>query len=145
MVNQLTRAHLKKFTVKELKQEVLKVKKQFQVSKLKRIDIENIILLNEQHFKHLMKKVKNNFNNIIEINKAANMEANNINNQLKQKEDKIKQEHMELLEKATQDRRNRSLKNIIKGMMNKVDKDAVGRKASNIITEKHSNLNVKKN
>lgn len=57
MINQL-KNQLKKFTVKELKQEVLKVKKDFQVSKLKRVDVENVILLNAQRFIHLLGKKK---------------------------------------------------------------------------------------
>ena len=49
------KTHLKKFTVKELKKEVMKVKKQFQVSKLKREDVERVILLYHQDFLHLLK------------------------------------------------------------------------------------------
>ena len=51
--------HLKKFTVKELKAEVLKVKKGFQVSKLKRDEVINIIIENPWHFFHLVAKKKN--------------------------------------------------------------------------------------
>ena len=40
----LLRNHLKNFTVKELKQEVVKVKKEFQVSKLKHAEVEAVIL-----------------------------------------------------------------------------------------------------
>ena len=36
--------HLKNFTVKELKKEVLKAKKGFQDSKLKGADVENVIV-----------------------------------------------------------------------------------------------------
>ena len=39
MVNQQLKNHLKNFTVKELKKEVINVKKGFQVSKLKRVDV----------------------------------------------------------------------------------------------------------
>ena len=49
------KTHLKKFNVKELKKEVMKVKKQFQVSKLKREDVERVILLYHQDFLHLLK------------------------------------------------------------------------------------------
>ena len=48
--------HLKNFTVKELKQEVIKVKKEFQVSKLKRAEVEAVILKNYYLFEHLLKK-----------------------------------------------------------------------------------------
>ena len=58
MVNQQLKNHLKNFTVKELKKEVINVKKGFQVSKLKRVDVENVILKNHQHFLHLLKKNK---------------------------------------------------------------------------------------
>lgn len=47
--------HLKNFTVKELKQEVIKVKKDFQVSKLKRAQVEAVILKNHYLFEHLLK------------------------------------------------------------------------------------------
>ena len=57
MYDQL-KSHLKNFTVKELKKEVLNVKKDFQVSKLKRAEVENVILINHQHFKHLLEKKK---------------------------------------------------------------------------------------
>ena len=49
--------HLKNFIVKELK-EVIAVKKGFQVSKLKRADLENVILLNHTLFRHLLNKKK---------------------------------------------------------------------------------------
>ena len=52
--------HLKKFTVKELKKEVLKVKKDFQVSKLRRAEVEHVILSNHRLFRHLLNK-KNNY------------------------------------------------------------------------------------
>ena len=58
MVNQQLKNHLKNVTVKELKKEVINVKKGFQVSKLKRVDVENVILKNHQHFLHLLKKNK---------------------------------------------------------------------------------------
>ena len=58
MVNQQLKNHLKNFTVKELKKKVINVKKGFQVSKLKRVDVENVILKNHQHFLHLLKKNK---------------------------------------------------------------------------------------
>ena len=38
--------HLKNFTVKELRQEVLNVKRDFAVSQLKRADVERVILAN---------------------------------------------------------------------------------------------------
>ena len=58
MVNEQLKNHLKNFTVKELKKEVIAVKKDFQVSKLRRADIEKVILKNHQHFLHLLKKNK---------------------------------------------------------------------------------------
>ena len=65
------KTHLKKFTVKELKKEVMKVKKQFQVSKLKREDVERVILLYHQDFLHLLKidKKKKPFVKNINTNK----------------------------------------------------------------------------
>ena len=50
--------HLKNFAVKELKKEVVNVKKGFQVSKLKRAEVEAVILLNYQNFIHLFEKTK---------------------------------------------------------------------------------------
>ena len=58
MVNEQLKNHLKNFTVKELKKEVIAVKKGFQVSKLRRADVEKVILKNHQHFLHLLKKNK---------------------------------------------------------------------------------------
>lgn len=51
------RIKIKKFTVKELKKEILKVKKDFQVSKLKRAHVETVILNNPWYFKHLLNKI----------------------------------------------------------------------------------------
>ena len=48
--------HLKNFTVKELRQEVLNVKRDFAVSQLKRADVERVILANPLHFQHLLRK-----------------------------------------------------------------------------------------
>lgn len=48
--------HLKNFTVKELKQEVFKVKRVLAVCKLKRADVERVILANPLHFQHLLRK-----------------------------------------------------------------------------------------
>lgn len=52
----ILRNHLKHFTVKELKQEVIKVKKGFQVSKLKCAEVEGVILNYYFLFNHLLKK-----------------------------------------------------------------------------------------
>jgi hypothetical protein len=50
----MNRNDLKGITVKQLKQEVMKVKRGFQVSKLKRVDVENVILNNQELFNHLL-------------------------------------------------------------------------------------------
>ena len=50
--------HLKNFTVKELRQEVLNVKRDFAVSQLKRADVERVILANSMFFQHLLRKKK---------------------------------------------------------------------------------------
>ena len=50
--------NLKKFTLRELKQEVLKVKKYFQVSKLRRAEVEHVILSYHRLFQHLLNKKK---------------------------------------------------------------------------------------
>ena len=63
VINEL-KNHLKNFTVKELKKEVLNVKKDFQVSKLKRAEVEQVILKNHQHFMHLLKKKQGEENRI---------------------------------------------------------------------------------
>lgn len=68
-VNQL-KNHIKKFTVKELKKEIKNVKYTFQVSKLRRAEVEQVILKNYQYFTHLLqinktkksnKKAKQNY------------------------------------------------------------------------------------
>ena len=48
--------HLKNFTGKELRQEVLNVKRDFAVSQLKRADVERVILANSMFFQHLLRK-----------------------------------------------------------------------------------------
>ena len=48
--------HLKNFTVKQLKAEILKVKRNFNTSKLNRAQVETVILLNPQYFSHLLNK-----------------------------------------------------------------------------------------
>ena len=48
--------HIQNFTVKQLKKEILKVKKEFQVSKMNRNQVEAVILLQSHHFKYLLNK-----------------------------------------------------------------------------------------
>lgn len=45
---------IKQFTLKDLKKEVQKVKKDVQVNKLQRVQVEDIIINNPQLFKHLL-------------------------------------------------------------------------------------------
>jgi len=72
------KTHLKKFTVKELKKEVMKVKKQFQVSKLKREDVERVILLYHQDFLHLL-KIDKKKKPSVKIDKKKKPSVKNIN------------------------------------------------------------------
>jgi len=50
------RNHIKNFTVKQLKKEILLVKREFNVSALKRDQVEAVILSYPYHFKHLLNK-----------------------------------------------------------------------------------------
>ena len=72
-INQL-KNHLKNFTVKELKKEVLNIKKGFQVSKLKRAEVEKVILKNHQHYIHLLKKKQGEENQSIHEKNQINKE-----------------------------------------------------------------------
>lgn len=53
------KSHVKKSTVKEFKKEVVIVKKGFQVSKLRRAEVDPVILKREHLFQHLLNKNKN--------------------------------------------------------------------------------------
>ena len=50
------RNHLKKLYSQRAKKEVVNIKKGFQVSKLRRADVENVIIKNHQNFLYLLKK-----------------------------------------------------------------------------------------
>lgn len=50
--------HLKNFTVKELKSEIMKFKKQFAVSRMKRHLVELVILHNYESLKYLLNMKK---------------------------------------------------------------------------------------
>ena len=50
------RNHIKNFTVKQLKKEILLVKREFNVSALKRDQVKAVILSYPYHFKHLLNK-----------------------------------------------------------------------------------------
>ena len=126
--------HLKNFTVKELKQEVINVKKGFQVSKLKQVDVENVILKNHLLFQHLLKKnkVKKTKPTVKKSNpseKKPKPSVKNTNTGKKQ------------LDKQLDDI---SKKLHINKILDTLDKIAAGKKYPEFIDEKNSVLTIQK-
>ena len=115
--------HLKNFTVKDLKKEVINVKKGFQVSKLRRVDVENVILKNHLLFQHLLKtnKVKKTKPSI----KKPNSTVKDIN---KNKEQQI----------------NMSVKLYINQLLDKLDEKAAGKRYPEFINEPHRAVTIQK-
>ena len=95
--------------MKELKKEILAVKKGFQVSKLKRADVERVILLNHQHFQHLLKKAK--------VKKAKPTYQPN------------KQQLSTLKKKLNDVNNNKEMRGIISKTLDELDERAKGRKS----------------
>ena len=129
MVNEQLKNHLKNFTVKELKKEVIKVKKGFQVSKLKRADVENVILKNHQHFLHLLKKNK--------VKKPKQTAKDNNTN---------KQKINELIKRLNdEDEINIRVKEYITQILNTLDEKAAGKRYPEFIDERYSGVTIQKN
>ena len=128
MVNQQLKNHLKNFTVKELKKEVINVKKGFQVSKLKRVDVENVILKNHQHFLHLLKKNK------VKKTKQT-MKDNNTN----------KQQIDALIKRLNDnDKINIRVKEYITQILNTLHEKAAGKRYPEFIDERYSGVTIQK-
>ena len=129
MVNQQLKNHLKNFTVKELKKEVINVKKGFQVSKLRRADAEKVILKNHQHFLHLLKKNK--------VKKPKQTVKDNNTN---------KQKINELIKRLNgEDEINIRVKEYITQILNRLDEKAAGKRYPEFIDERYSGVTIQKN
>ena len=129
MVNEQLKNHLKNFTVKELKKEVIKVKKGFQVSKLRRADVEKVILKNHQHFLHLLKKNK--------VKKPKQTVKDNNTN---------KQKINELIKRLNgEDEINIRVKEYITQILNRLDEKAAGKRYPEFIDERYSGVTIQKN
>ena len=129
MVNEQLKNHLKNFTVKELKKEVIKVKKGFQVSKLRRADVEKVILKNHQHFLHLLKKNK--------VKKPKQTAKDNNTN---------KQKINELIKRLNgEDEINIRVKEYITQILNRLDEKAAGKRYPEFIDERYSGVTIQKN
>ena len=128
MVNEQLKNHLKNFTVKELKKEVIAVKKGFQVSKLRRADVENVILKNHQHFLHLLKKNKvKKAKPLTKVKKAKPMS--------KQENAKPKKSQYEAFIRV---------KEYITGLLDELDEKAEGTRNSVFIDERFSGVTIQK-
>ena len=128
MVNQQLKNHLKNFTVKELKKEVINVKKGFQVSKLRRADVEKVILKNHQHFLHLLKKNK--------VKKPKQTVKDNNTN---------KQKINELIKRLNgEDEINIRVKEYITQILNRLDEKAAGKRYPEFIDERYSGVTIQK-
>ena len=129
MVNEQLKNHLKNFTVKELKKEVINVKKGFQVSKLKRAAVENVILKNHQHFLHLLKKNK--------VKKPKPTAKDNNTN---------KQQINALIKRLNDDDKiNIRVKEYITQILNTLDEKAAGKRYPEFIDERYSGVTIQKN
>ena len=128
MVNEQLKNHLKNFTVKELKKEVIAVKKGFQVSKLRRADVENVILKNHQHFLHLLKKKKvKKAKPLTKVKKAKPMS--------KQENAKPKKSQYEAFIRV---------KEYITGLLDELDEKAEGTRNSVFVDERFSGVTIQK-
>ena len=128
-INQL-KNHLKNFTVKELKKEVLNIKKGFQVSKLKRAEVEKVILKNHQHFIHLLKKNKVKKTNP-STKKTKSIKKNILN----------KQQLEMLLNNEINDAQ---VKTHINQILDKLDAKAVDARHPEFIYERQSGVTIQK-
>ena len=128
MVNEQLKNHLINFTVKELKKEVIAVKKGFQVSKLRRADVENVILKNHQHFLHLLKKNKvKKAKPLTKVKKAKPMS--------KQENAKPKKSQYEAFIRV---------KEYITGLLDELDEKAEGTRNSVFVDERFSSVTIQK-
>ena len=121
--------HLKNFTVKELKKEVMNVKKGFQVSKLKRVDVENVILKNHLLFIHLLEKNKvKKTKPSIKKPKPSKKKPNST-----VKDIKLNKQQNDML-----------VKQYINQILNTLDEKATGTRYPVFINDKHSGVTIMK-
>ena len=130
MVNQQLKNHLKNFTVKELKKEVINVKKGFQVSKLKHVDVENVILKNHQHFLHLLKKNK------VKKTKQTVKKSKPLEKKPKPtaKDNNTNKQQIDM-----------SVKLYINQLLDTLDEKAAGKRYPEFIDERYSGVTIQKN
>ena len=129
--------HRKNFTVKELKKEVVKVKKDFQVSKLRRANVEKVILNNHLLFKHFLEK-----------NKVKKTKPN-----VKKPKPSVKKSNpSEKKPKSTTKDNNTnkqqidmSIKLYINQLLDTLDEKAAGKKYPEFIDERYSGVTIQKN
>ena len=121
--------HLKNFTVQELKKEV-NVKKGFQVSKLKRVDVENVILKNHQHFLHLLKKNK------VKKTKQTVKKSKPLEKKPKStaKDNNTNKQQIDM-----------SVKLYINQLLDTLDEKAAGKRYPEFIDERYSGVTIQKN
>ena len=137
MVNEQLKNHLKNFTVKELKKEVIAVKKGFQVSKLRRADVENVILKNHQHFLHLLKKNKvKKAKPLTKLKKAKPL------TKVKKAKPMSKQENAK--PKKSQYEAFIRVKEYITGLLDELDEKAEGTRNSVFVDERFSGVTIQK-
>ena len=143
MVNQQLKNHLKNFTVKELKKEVINVKKGFQVSKLRRVDVENVILKNHQHFLHLLKKNK------VKKTKQTVKKSKPLEKKPKPtaKDNNTNKQQIDALIKRLNDndKINIRVKEYITQILNRLDEKAAGKRYPEFIDERYSGVTIQKN
>ena len=122
--------HLKNFTVKELKKEVINVKKGFQVSKLRRVDVENVILKIHLLFQHLLKK-----------NKVKKTKPS-----IKKPKPSIKKSNSTVKDINTNKEQqiNMSAKLYINQILNTLDEKAAGKRYPEFINEPYSGVTIQK-
>ena len=136
MVNEQLKNHLKNFTVKELKKEVIAVKKGFQVSKLRRADVENVILKNHQHFLHLLKKNK------VKKTKQTVKKSKSLEKKPKPTEKKPKSTAKD--NNTNKQQIDMSIKQYINQLLDTLDGKAAGNRYPEFIDERYSGITIQK-
>lgn len=141
--NQL-KNHLKNFTVKELKKEVIDVKKGFQVSKLKRAEVENVILKNPQHFLHLLKKNRVKKTKPTPVKKTKPI-VKDITNKQQYNTSKYNKSQYDMLMKQLNKKTNDTqVKEYISQLLDQLDEKAAGSRNPEFIYDRHSGLIIQK-
>jgi len=120
--------YLKNLTVKELKKEVVNVKKDFQVSNLRRADVENVILKNHLLFKHLLEKNK----------------VKKIKPFVKKPKPSVKKPKPSVYINNNKQQKDMSVKQYIIRILNKLDEIAAVKRYSEFINERYSGVAIQK-